>query len=150
MKDLRKEASRRGVSLRAYCYSQGAENGQLRRLAALCGVAEDVEGFLQSDQWVDLLPIVKSQLVTGRGMGLKKVAPITGFAWRGPDVGGQVAMVTYTEATSDPDEAVRAEARRWILNYNEDDVRATAALREWLDRSVGLLPSIDDAVPPLI
>jgi predicted RecB family nuclease len=110
-------------------------------------VAEDVEGFLQSDQWVDLLPIVKTQLVTGRGMGLKVVAPLAGFSWRGPEVGGQLAMVSYMEATSDPDEAVRARSRRWILEYNEDDVRATAALREWLDRSATLLPSVDEAVP---
>jgi len=124
-----------------------AENGQLRRLAALCELEEEVEDLLGSDQWVDLLPIVKSQLITGRGMGLKVVAPMTGFSWRGPEVGGQLAMVSYIEAISDPDEAVRAGARQWILDYNEDDVRATAALREWLDQRASLLPSIDEAVP---
>jgi predicted RecB family nuclease len=143
---LRIEAARRGASLLAYCYSQGAENGQLRRLGALCGLEEEVEDLLGSDQWVDLLPIVKSQLITGRGMGLKVVAPLTGFSWRGPEVGGQMAMVSYIEATSGED-AVRAEARQWILDYNEDDVRATAALRDWLDRSASSLPSIDEAVP---
>ena len=146
---LRAEATRRGVSLLAYCYSQGAENGQLRRLAALCELEEEVEELLGSDQWVDLLPIVRSQLITGRGMGLKVVAPMTGFSWRGPEVGGQLAMVSYIEATSDPDETVRAGAQRWILDYNEDDVRATAALREWLDQRASLLPSIDEAVPTL-
>ena len=144
---LRTEATRRGVSLLAYCYSQGAENGQLRRLAALCELEAEVEDLLGSDQWVDLLPIVRSQLITGRGMGLKVVAPMTGFSWRGPEVGGQRAMVSYIEATSDPDETVRASAQRWILDYNEDDVRATAALREWLDQRASLLPSIDEALP---
>jgi len=146
---LRTETTRRGVSLLAYCYSQGAENGQMRRLAALCGLEEEVEDLLGSDQWVDLLPIVKSQLITGRGMGLKVVAPMTGFSWRGPEVGGQLAMVSYIEAISDPDEAVRAGAQQWILDYNEDDVRATAALREWLDQRASLLPSIEDAAPTL-
>ncbi len=144
---LRTEVARRGVSLLAYCYSQGAENGQLRRLAALCGLEEEVEDLLGSEQWVDLLPIVKSQLITGRGMGLKVVAPMAGFSWRGPEVGGQLAMVSYIEATSDPDETVRASAQQWILDYNEDDVRATAALREWLDQRASSLPSIEDAVP---
>jgi len=144
--DLRNEAARRGASLLAYCYSQGAENGQMRRVAALCGMEEGVEGLLGSDQWVDLYPIVKKQLVTGRGMGLKKVAPMAGFSWRGPEVGGDLAIVRYIEATSAADESVREEARQWILEYNEDDVRATAALREWLDQRASLLPSIDEAV----
>jgi predicted RecB family nuclease len=145
--DLRNEAAKRGASLLAYCYSQGAENGQMRRVAALCGMEERVEGLLGSDQWVDLYPIVKKQLVTGRGMGLKKMAPMAGFSWRGPEVGGDLAMVRYLEATSDEDETVRDRARQWILEYNEDDVRATAALRDWLDRSASSLPSIDEAVP---
>jgi len=146
--ELRSEAARRRASFRAYCYSQGAENGQLRRLAVRCGVEDEVEDFIQSEQWVDLLPVVRDQLITGLpSMGLKTVAPLTGFSWRGPEVGGQMAMVSYMEATSDPDQAVRASAQQWILDYNEDDVRATAALREWLDRGATLLPSIEDAAP---
>ena len=60
-------------------------------------------------------------------MGLKTVAPLTGFSWRDEDVGGALAMVRYVEATLDKDIlALRAAARQWILDYNEDDVRATA------------------------
>ncbi len=89
---------------------------------------------------------MKDQLVTGLpSMGLKTVAPLAGFSWRGADVGGDLAMVRYVEATADEDAARRTEAQQWILAYNEDDVRATAALREWLDRSASRLPSIDDA-----
>ena len=92
---------------------------------------------------MDLLPLVKDQLVTGLpSNGLKTVAPLAGFSWRGDDVGGDLAMVRYIEATSDEDEEVRADARKWILDYNEDDVRATFHLREWLDDSASLLPSI--------
>jgi predicted RecB family nuclease len=146
--ELRREAARRGVSFRAYCYSQGAENGQLRRLAARCGVEEDVDEFIRSEQWVDLLPIVKDQLITGlASMGLKTVAPLTGFSWREGDVGGVLAMVRYVEATSDGDPLLRAAAQQWILEYNEDDVRATAALREWLHQCASLLPCIEDAAP---
>ena len=53
-------------------------------------------------------------------------------------------MVRFAEAVGDPDGAVRAAARRWILEYNEDDVLATAALREWLDSDARLLPSVAD------
>ncbi len=144
--DARNDAARKGRSFRAYCYSQGAENGQLRRLAALCGIEEEVEDFIRSEQWVDLLPIVKEQLITGLpSNGLKTVAPLAGFAWRGDDVGGALAMVRYLEATSDEDEGIRNEARQWILDYNDDDVRATARLREWLDHTASLLPAIEEA-----
>jgi predicted RecB family nuclease len=146
--ELRSAAARRGDSFRAYCYSQGAENGQLRRLAGRCGCEDQVEEFIKSDQWVDLLPIVKDQLITGLpSMGLKTVAPLTGFSWRQEDVGGAMAMVRYVEATSDVDASHRAAAQHWILGYNEDDVRATAALREWLDHEANLLPSIEEAAP---
>lgn len=146
--DLRREAARRGVTFLAYCYHQGAENGQLRRLSALCGLEEDVDDFIRSEQWVDLLPIVKNQLITGlQSYGLKTVAPLTGFSWREEDVGGVLAMVRYFEATADGDAEMRAAAQQWILEYNEDDVHATAALRDWLDQCASLLPSIEEAAP---
>jgi predicted RecB family nuclease len=77
-------------------------------------------------------------------MGLKTVAPLAGFRWRGEEAGGGQAIVRFAEAVSDHDDAVRSEARRWILEYNEDDVRATAALRDWLDGEARLLPSVAD------
>ena len=43
----------------------------------------------------------------------------------------------------------RATAQQWILDYNEDDVRATAALREWLDGPARGLPSIEVSGPGL-
>jgi len=78
------------------------------------------------------------------------IAPVAGFAWRGDDAGGSQAMVRYLEATSEVDDADRASARTWILKYNEDDVRATAVLRAWLDSDARSLPSIAvwDATAP--
>jgi predicted RecB family nuclease len=52
-------------------------------------------------------------------------------------------MVRYLEATADGEPSLRSAARQWILEYNEDDVRATAELREWLDRHASILPSIE-------
>lgn len=145
--ELRNEAARTGTKLRAYCYNEGAENGQLRRLAERCGLEDEVETFIRSEHWVDLLPIVRDQLITGLpSMGLKTTAPLAGFFWRENDAGGSSAMVRYADATAETDLLLRSEARRWILDYNEDDVRATAALREWLDAS--FLPSIESAAPP--
>ena len=63
------------------------------------------------------------------------------------EVGGDLAMVAYDRAVDGADPTAAVEARAWILEYNEDDVRATAALREWLDRTANELPSIAEAGP---
>ena len=75
---VRSQAAGRGLSFRAYCYNASAENTYLRRLGVAGGILEDVDAFIQSEQWVDLLQVVNSQLITGGGLGLKKVAPIAG------------------------------------------------------------------------
>jgi predicted RecB family nuclease len=134
-----------GLTFRVYCYSRSAEEGQMKRIADLLGRRDEVDELLASEDWIDLYDIVRSQLVTGRGMGLKEVAPLAGFAWRADEIGGTLAMVEYDVAVGDADELERATAQKWILEYNEDDVRATAALREWLDGSAGDLPSITEA-----
>jgi predicted RecB family nuclease len=134
-----------GATFRAYCYSRSAEEGQMTRIAARLHLDEEVDAFLASDDWVDLYEVVRRHLVTGRSLGLKQMAPLAGFAWRSDDVGGDLAMVAYDRAVDDADPAAAAEAREWILEYNEDDVRATAALREWLDGAARGLPSIAEA-----
>ena len=136
-----------GATFRAYCYSRSAEEGQMRRIAGRLGLHDEVDAFLASDDWVDLLEVVRRHLVTGGGLGLKQTAPLAGFAWRADEVGGDLAMVAYDRAVDDADPGAAAGARTWILEYNEDDVRATAALREWLDGAANDLPSIAEAGP---
>jgi predicted RecB family nuclease len=79
-------------------------------------------------------------------MGLKETARLSGFSWRTDDGGGTLAIVKYEQAVDEEADADgRATAQQWILEYNEDDVRATAALRNWLDGPARDLPSIDTA-----
>jgi predicted RecB family nuclease len=78
-------------------------------------------------------------------MGLKETAPLAGFAWHTGESGGTLAMVKYDQAVDDEDLPGAVEAQRWLLEYNEDDVQATAALRAWLDGTANDLPSIADA-----
>jgi predicted RecB family nuclease len=144
LRAVRARAAAAGATFRAYCYSRSAEEGQMKRLADRLGLRDEVDAFLLSDEWVDLLEVVRGQLVTGRSMGLKETAPLAGFAWRFDDAGGTLAMVKYDEAVDEgaADGASRQAAAQWILDYNEDDVRATAALRAWLDGAARMLPSI--------
>ncbi|MFZ0250195.1 MAG: TM0106 family RecB-like putative nuclease [Acidimicrobiales bacterium] len=144
----RVRAASEGATFRAYCYSRSAEQGQMRRLADRVGRRrrDEVDEFVASDEWVDLLEVMKAQLITGRSMSLKETAPLAGFEWRGDDGGGTQAIVKFELATDEESgPAAREAAQHWLLEYNEDDVRATAALREWLDGSARELPSIDSA-----
>ena len=55
-------------------------------------------------------------------------------------------MAWYEEARGpDPDRAAAAVER--LLAYNEDDCRATRALRDWLDADARRLPSLEEARP---
>lgn len=63
-----------------------------------------------------------------RGYSLKQVAPWLGFAWTGATQAADDSMVAY-------DRWLRTGNRDYInglLAYNEDDVRATRAVRDWL------------------
>ena len=148
---VRRTAADAGLSLRAYCHSgPSAENRQMRaaagRFAGRPGVPslEAVNALLASDQWVDMREVVTTQMLTSFGTGLKSLAAYTGFTWRDDDPGGEQSLAWYELATADPDEAVRAANRQRVLEYNDDDCRATRHLREWLEREGPSLPSLED------
>jgi predicted RecB family nuclease len=82
--------------------------------------------------FVDLLEIVQAHFFGATGLGLKQIAVTAGFGWRDPDPGGLNSQRWFDEAVHASDADTRAAARRRVLAYNEDDVRATAHLREWL------------------
>lgn len=138
---MRDCADRMNNTLRAYCFNKSAENRQMQRIAARLGILPEVQAFLGSEQWVDLRNVFDAQFLTGRSQGLKDLARHAGFHWSVDDPGGAEAMVRYDRAVGE-DAAARDEARRWLLRYNEDDVRATFALREWLDGPARQLPPI--------
>lgn len=137
---VRNEAASKGRSFRAYCYNASAENTYLRRLGLAGGILEEVTAFIRSDQWVDLLKVVDAQLMTGGGLGLKNVAPIAGFSWGVEDPGGGASMLRYDLAVNGANEHEREHARTWLVTYNQGDVEATLAIRDWLERRGALLP----------
>jgi predicted RecB family nuclease len=140
---VRDRARTRGMTFAAYCWSEHAENLWLRKGARALGVTDDVEAFIESDEWVDLYDVVRRQLVTGRSNGLKTFAPLTGFQWRDANAGGEQAIVWWQHATDDA--TPHAEQNGWrtrLLTYNEDDVKATLHVRNWLDENAMRLPAI--------
>lgn len=147
LEDVLEVVTGAGRSVTVYCFHEAAEAGALRRLAELPGVdprwAPFVEQLVTSDDWVDLLPLCRSSLVTGRPMGLKHLAPFAGFGWEDDDPGGEQSMTWYDHAVNDPEPSTREANRLRILTYNRNDVEATLALRSWLDTQSQYLPSVD-------
>lgn len=128
-----------GQTLAVYCWYQGAESVALRRGAAaaaeLLGQVEapaEVEELLAGPQWVDLYEVFTRQVITGTGAGLKTVATLAGFTWRDHDPSGEASMAWHAAAVGDAAGGADETARARLLAYNEDDVRATAAVRAWL------------------
>jgi len=63
--------------------------------------------------------------------GLKNVAKFLGFRWRGDLVrSGGESVDQFARFLESRDESIL----RAIIDYNEDDVRATAHLKDWLAR----------------
>jgi predicted RecB family nuclease len=135
---IRRRAHEAGRTFAAYCYSADAENrwmlGSARRFAGRPGVPSvtEIEEFIGSDEWVDMLALVGAWFLCARGKGLKVVAPVAGFAWRDLEAGGENSMRWYRDAVGMDGSPVDLAQRRRLLDYNADDVAATLALREWM------------------
>ena len=125
MSALRQKTHNAGLTFRVYVYS-AHERSNIRRISARTDI--DPEGFIGSEDFVDLLKVFRDQLLTGNPVGLKVTAPLSSFSWDVDEPGGDESMVRHDDAVKG-DEA----AREWLLTYNRNDVEATLALRTWLD-----------------
>jgi predicted RecB family nuclease len=118
-------ANELGESVAVFHYST-PEPTYLKRVLGEAAVADLLLLF------VDLLPLLRTNFMGVQGLGIKKVAPAFGFHWRDDDPGGLQSQGWLIEARSGPAESVRPAARQRLLRYNEDDVAATAAIRDGL------------------
>jgi predicted RecB family nuclease len=119
----------------AYVYHYSAyERDQIDRLArAMHHPALEWASQFTRERFVDLFPIMRQHFFGTEGLGLKVVASAgAGFAWRDADPGGLNSMRWFNDAIDAATAEGRAQARTRVLEYNEDDVRATWHVRGWL------------------
>jgi predicted RecB family nuclease len=148
---IRLRARARGLTFRAYCYNELAENRWLlasaKRFAGKPGIPsiEQVQAFITSDAWFDLFTSVRDHFLCSRGKGLKTIAPAAGFSWRDPEASGENSMRWYRDAVGMDGSAPEPGQRHRLLEYNEDDVHATLTLRRWMSSSeVHRIPYVGD------
>lgn len=130
LRTLVQESEAQGQSFLVYHYSH-PEPTYLKRL-----LGEDHATDL-TDHFVDLLTIVREHYFGLAGLGIKKVAPPFGFHWRDEEPGGLQSQLWLLEARDPFDAEAASLARQRILAYNEDDVRATAAIRDGMGAQPG-------------
>lgn len=88
---------------------------------------------LLTERHIDMFETVRKNYFGAHGLSLKIVAnAAAGFNWRDDTPGGLNSQAWFVEAIHGSDEQTRTDAQQRILNYNEDDVRATMVLRDWM------------------
>ncbi len=95
----------------------------------------DTGGIAQRvlDNCVDLLRITRDALVLPEySYSLKVVEKRTGFRRTMEEFGGDWSIVQYIKAIETEDENLRKEIMDKILQYNEEDLKATWAVLRWL------------------
>jgi len=152
---VREVCAEQGLTFAAYCYSHKAEErwlyGTPARFPDAPGMPtrSDIAAFCGSPQWVDLYQEVRRLFIVPGSLRLKAIAPVAGFAWRDPEPGGENSMAWYrsavapgfTQGETGAAEDVVMHHRQRILDYNEDDVRATYTLRQWMSQHPDAMPT---------
>jgi len=106
------------------------ERTHLNKMSDFYGLGENIRSVVLGNL-VDLSPITtKAFAFPTYGQSLKDIAKFLGFQWRQEDVGALTSVILYFQyvASGGTNEA----AKQRILDYNEDDCRATIFILDWL------------------
>lgn len=118
------------------------EPTRLRILESRYGGSEWLELFIS--RLVDLKPYATKQVTYPLYFyGLKYICKFLGFHWRGKIASGGESIDWYETWCEKGDREILNQ----IVMYNEDDVRATAFLKDWLVKYAGELGAFDEPYP---
>lgn len=123
------ERRERFPTMHAYHYNH-TERSSLESLSRTYGVAETVlTELVETGFFIDLYLVAQNSIQAGtESYGLKSLEQLTTFQRSHEIDKGAGAVLQYERFMADGDPAELAA----IATYNEDDVRATMALRDWL------------------
>jgi uncharacterized protein len=100
------------------------------RLAQKYGISRALEDKFKNNA-IDLhLAVTEAAVLPLYFYSLKDVAQYLGFQWSAEDAGGAESVVWYNEWQKTGDQKIMEK----IIKYNEDDVRATLFVKEWLEK----------------
>ena len=101
----------------------------IARLSAKHGISHKAASALDRANMIDLNRVVqRSAIFPLYFYSLKDVARHLGFRWRATDASGANSVLWFQEWCEKGDRKLLQK----ITDYNEDDVRATAHLKDWL------------------
>ncbi|MCO5168163.1 MAG: TIGR02679 family protein [Planctomycetes bacterium] len=113
-----------------YVYSRH-ERSTVERLRRRYGGSPELDCF--TERFVDVLEEIRRTVVLPlSSLSLKAVARWIGFEWRDSEADGAASMAWWRDYERDSEG--NAAARERILRYNEDDVRATLVVVDWMAR----------------
>jgi predicted RecB family nuclease len=93
---------------------------------------DEVERFVDR-YFVDLYDYTRKISFPTTGYSIKLLAKMADFSWSATDPGGANSLLKYKVAIDkQATQGERDEAIAWLRSYNEDDVRATFAVRNYL------------------
>lgn len=145
---------RNGSSSVAFYYYSQHEVHAMRELAVRhegrpgCPTLAQVNDLVASDNWIDMYPIVKNELVwPTESLSVKAVARHVGHDWSGENAGGMMSILQYTEAVTTDDPEVHAARVDELLVYNKEDNIATLRVREWICGDGSEEPGV--GIPPV-
>jgi predicted RecB family nuclease len=116
-----------GVPIYHYGWS---EQEMFRVLGERYGTEKEVLQMLE-EQGVDLLVRLREAVIFPLSFySLKDIAQYLGFRWRHDDASGLNSVLWFEEWLLHGKEEMMQD----ILDYNEDDVRATLVLKEWAEK----------------
>ena len=104
------------------------EREVFKRLANKYGISMALEDKFKNNT-IDLhWKFIEAAVLPIYFYSLKDVAKYLGFKWEAEDAGGAESVVWYNQWLETGDKKIMDK----IVKYNEDDVRATLFLKEWL------------------
>lgn len=104
----------------------------IKRLSARYGISTVAANALDKRNMIDLNRMIQNTVIFPLHFySLKDICKYLGFKWRANDASGANSVLWFQEWLDKQDRKMLQK----IIDYNEDDVRATAHLKDWLSKT---------------